>query len=116
MCQFMAHPDFALLFDQRALSEFGLSGIVGQRAVVGQIDKLVVNDGHLWLVDFKSGHPHSEHVPESYVLQMALYHALLRDIYPHHEIDAEIIWLEDLSRSKLSSQQMMKALEKAHIL
>ena len=116
MCQFMAHPDFAPLFDQRALSEFGLSGVVGQRAVVGQIDKLVVSEGHLWLVDFKSGHPHSEHVPESYVLQMALYHALLRDIYPHHEIDAEIIWLDDLSRSKLSSQQMKKALEKAHIL
>ena len=75
--QFMTNPDFASLFDETALSEFGLSGLVGQRAVVGQIDKLVIGKTSLWLVDFKSGHPHHDKVPESYVLQMALYHALI---------------------------------------
>ena len=116
MLHFMAHPDFASLFDDKALSEFAISGVVGQRAVVGQIDKLVIDEASVWLVDFKSGQPHHKDVPNSYMLQMALYHALLRDIYPHHQIKAEIIWLADLSRSSLSADEMAQALVQAQIL
>ena len=116
ICHFIDHPDFAPLFDETALSEFAISGVVGQRAVVGQIDKLVIDESSLWLVDFKSGQPHHKEVPKTYVLQMALYHALLREIYPSHDIRAEIIWLADLSRSSLSEEQMAQALVQAQIL
>lgn len=116
MVRFMAEPEFAPLFGAAALSEFGISGIVGARPVVGQIDKLLVTDDALWLVDFKSGHPHGDHVPQSYVLQMALYAALLRDIYPDKKMQVEIIWLRDISRSPLSEAQLQQALTQAGII
>ena len=116
MVAFMAEPEFAPLFGASALSEFGISGIVGTRPVVGQIDKLLVTDEALWLVDFKSGRPQADNVPQSYLLQMALYAALLRDIYPDKKMRVEIIWLRDISRSSLSQERLQEALVQAGII
>ncbi|MGC6517818.1 MAG: double-strand break repair helicase AddA [Candidatus Puniceispirillaceae bacterium] len=116
MVAFMAMPEFSDLFSERALSEFGISGLVGTRSVVGQIDKMVIYDDVLWLVDFKSGAHLSDEVPENYVLQLALYAHLLGKIYPEKRIKAEIIWLDEFSRSPVSSQAMDTALTKAKIL
>ena len=116
MVRFMAEPEFAPLFGPAALSEFGISGIVGTRPVVGQIDKLLVTEESLWLVDFKSGRPQRDNVPHSYILQMALYAALLREIYPDKKMQAEIIWLRDMSRSPLPENALQQALTSAGIL
>ena len=116
MVIFMAAPEFAPLFGEKALSEFGISGIVGTRSVVGQIDKLLVTDDGLWLVDFKSGRPQGDNVPQRYVLQMALYAALLRDIYPDKEMRVEIIWLRDITRSPLSQKALQEALMQAGVI
>ena len=116
MVAFMAEPEFAPLFGEAALSEFGISGIVGTRSVVGQIDKLLVTDDALWLVDFKSGRPQGDNLPQTYILQMALYAALLRDIYPDKVMRVEIIWLRDISRSSLSQERLQEALVQAGII
>ena len=116
MVSFMAAPEFAPLFGEKALSEFGISGIVGTRSVVGQVDKLLVTDDGLWLVDFKSGRPQGENVSQRYVLQMALYAALLRDIYPDKKMQVEIIWLRDGSRSPLSHEALQEALMQAGVI
>ena len=113
---FMARDDIADLFSDDALSEFGISGIVGSRPVVGQIDRFLVRDDEVWIVDFKSGTPKSTDVPKSYILQMALYSALLGDIYPDHKISADIIWLRDASRSRITDAMMNQALIEAKIL
>ena len=115
MVDFMAKPEFAPLFAPEALSEFGISGIVGDRTIVGQIDKLVIKQDELWLVDFKSGRPYGADVPHTYQLQMALYAALLRDIYPDKPIKAEIIWLRDFSRSHLSQESLANALKQTDV-
>ena len=106
----MANPEFAPLFSDTALVEFDISGVVGHRAVVGQIDRLVVGKDYLWLVDFKSGKAHGDHVPDAYVLQMALYRALLRDIYPDKDVIAELIWLRDASTTRLGADVLDNAL------
>ena len=106
MLAFMSEPEFAPLFGPDALSEFGISGVVGHHVVVGQIDKLVVTDDKLWLVDFKSGRPYKGEIPKNYLQQMALYAALLKQIYPKRTLIAEIIWLRDFSRTSLSDDKL----------
>ena len=115
MVSFMAEPEFAPLFDPAALSEFHISGIVGTRPVVGQIDKMLITDDGLWLVDFKSGRPQGDNVPQAYILQMALYAALLRDIYPDKKMQVEIIWLRNFQRTILPEEMLQQALVRAGI-
>ena len=113
MVDFMKTPEFAPLFGTEALTEFGISGIVGHRPVVGQIDKLLISEDSLWLVDFKSGQPYHHNVPEAYQYQLALYAALLADIYPDKAIKAEIIWLRDFSRTALSQDELASVLARS---
>ena len=103
------------LFTSDALVEFQISGIVGRRSVVGQIDRLVIYDDKLWLVDFKSGTPKTENPPQSYILQLALYADILGQIYQDKQIQADIIWLSDFSTSSISQTQRRAALQKAHL-
>ena len=111
MLKFMQEEEFAPLFGKKALSEFHVSGLVGTRPVVGQIDRLVVTDDELWLVDFKSGQVMHPNVPKAYIIQMALYAALLGQIYPDKTLRCEIIWLRDFSRSILTKEVLTAALE-----
>ena len=110
MLAFMAQEAFAPLFGKQALSEFHISGLVGTRPVVGQIDRLVITQDDLWLVDFKSGQPMGHNVPQSYVVQMALYAALLQQIYPDKTLRCEIIWLRDFSTTMLAQDRLTAAL------
>ena len=103
------------LFTPHALIEFQISGIVGTRSVIGQIDRLVIYDDRLWLVDFKSGMPKTDNPPQSYILQLALYADILSQIYPDKPIQADIIWLADFSATSLSAEQRQTALQSAQL-
>ena len=103
------------LFTPQALIEFQISGIVGTRSVIGQIDRLVIYDDRLWLVDFKSGAPKTDNPPQSYILQLALYADILGQIYPDKPIQADIIWLADFSATSLSAEQRQTALQSAQL-
>ena len=83
--------------------------------MVGQIDKMLITDDGLWLVDFKSGRPQGDNVPQAYILQMALYAALLRDIYPDKKMQVEIIWLRNFQRTLLAEEALQQALLRAGI-
>ena len=111
LVRFMSQPDFAPLFSDKALSEFQISGVVGTKTVIGQIDKVVLDDDKVWLVDFKSGRPQGDRPPSSYVTQMALYHALLAQIYPDKVVRASLIWVQDFAVTDLTAEQMAKALD-----
>jgi len=67
-----------------------------KRLVSGQIDRLAIFDDEIWLADFKSGHvpQTADDIPQSYLVQMALYRQLLNPIYPHHAIKALLIYTQ----------------------
>ena len=63
--------------------------------ISGQIDRLVVRDNEILVVDFKTNRPPPKTVEEtspSYVAQMAAYRALLQEIYPAHQIKSALLW------------------------
>ncbi len=89
----LALPELAALFGPDALAEISVSGVVAGFGVAGQIDRLYVDTERVVIGDFKTG-PRPTTMPVSYVRQMALYAALLAQIYPQREIVTWLIWTE----------------------
>ncbi|HUN50608.1 MAG TPA: double-strand break repair helicase AddA [Candidatus Sulfotelmatobacter sp.] len=92
------HPALAPLFGPGSRAEVPIAGLVGNHAVSGQIDRLVVCADKVLLVDFKSHRPAPDRladVPSIYLKQMAYYRSALAGIYPGHVIESFIIWTEE---------------------
>ena len=80
----MTDPRLAALFGPDSLAELSLSGMVGDRIVQGQVDRLMVGEDEVLLADFKTGTPPADEdsIPDRYIRQMAVYADILRQIYP----------------------------------
>jgi len=89
----LALPELTALFGPDALAEISVTGVVAGFGVAGQIDRLHVDAERVLIGDFKTG-PRPATTPDSYVRQMALYAALLAQIYPQRDIATWIIWTE----------------------
>ena len=89
----LAMPELAPLFGPDALAEISVSGLVQGVGVAGQIDRLHVDAKRVLIGDFKTG-PRPAITPDAYVRQMALYGALMAQIYPQCDIVTWLIWTE----------------------
>lgn len=91
-------PEYAPLFGEGSLPEVPISGMVGWRGrkvrVLGQVDRLYVTPGEVCIIDFKSGMrpPEAGKLPAAYLHQMALYAAVLKEIYPGRAVRAGLLW------------------------
>ena len=76
--QVMAFPELAVLFENDALAEANISGLVGGVTVQGQIDRMAITSDKIIIADFKTGMPpeNLSDIPPAYLRQMALYGAL----------------------------------------
>ena len=91
-------PRFAELFSGDSRAEVDIAGLLlvhGKNVeVAGRMDRLSITPERVILVDFKTGRPpaNPQDVPTQHLAQMAVYDALLRDLYPGREIVSAIIW------------------------
>jgi ATP-dependent helicase/nuclease subunit A len=92
------HPDFAPLFGPGSYAELGVAGYTADgRLVSGQIDRLLITPGDIWIIDYKTNRPpptSPDQVPAAYRQQVALYAALLQDIYPNRPVHSALLWTE----------------------
>jgi ATP-dependent helicase/nuclease subunit A len=91
------HPDFAALFGPGSHGEVPLVGLIGGQAVSGQIDRLVVTENRVLIVDYKSLRPPpaaADEVAPIYLRQLGAYQAALARIYPDREIRCALLWTE----------------------
>jgi ATP-dependent helicase/nuclease subunit A len=90
-------PAFAAVFGPQSAAELPIVGRVGNVVVAGQVDRLLVGDSEVLLVDFKSDRPppaQADAVAPTYLRQMAAYAAVLRAIYPEKAIRAALLWTD----------------------
>jgi len=109
-------PDLAFLFAPRTLAEIAVTANIGHRPLVGRIDRLVVDDHRVLVVDFKSGSvvPASAgQTPEPVLRQMGAYRAALEQIYPHHTIETAILWTKTGELVRLPHEIVTAALNRA---
>jgi len=90
-------PDFAALFLKSSRAEVPIVGLVGATPVSGIVDRLVVLDHEILIVDYKTNRPPPtdvKNVPRIYVRQMAAYRAILSEIYPKKIIKCMLLWTD----------------------
>jgi len=97
----MAEPDFAPIFAAGSRAEIAIAGELTLRGksytVNGTIDRLAVTDDRVLIVDFKTNRPPPEGleaVPQAYILQLALYRALVQPLYPDKPVEAALLFTE----------------------
>ena len=90
-------PTFAHVFAPGGLSEVPVVGVVGGRALSGQIDRVLVGDAAVWIVDYKTNRPpptRVEDVPAAYLGQLAAYRAALAAIWPDRPVRCALLWTD----------------------
>ncbi|WP_422369037.1 double-strand break repair helicase AddA [Pelagibius sp.] len=102
-------PALSVLFGPGSRAEVPLAGLVesqdGPQVISGQVDRLLVEDRTISLVDFKTQRPAPktpEEVPRLYLRQMAAYRALLARIYPGHRLSSYLLWTDQPRLMQLS--------------
>ncbi|PCI31839.1 MAG: double-strand break repair helicase AddA [Alphaproteobacteria bacterium] len=93
----MTDADFAQVFSRGSRAEVSIVGLVGTTPVSGQVDRLVVTDDKILIVDYKTNRPPPKdvaHVSRLYLRQMAAYRAVLSDIYPDKTITCMLLWTD----------------------
>jgi ATP-dependent helicase/nuclease subunit A len=93
---------FAAVFGDGSRAEVPIVGRLegpGGAAVLvsGQIDRLVVTDNEVLIVDFKTNQTPpgaATEAPAAYVRQLALYAAMLQKLYPQRAIRTALLWTE----------------------
>jgi ATP-dependent helicase/nuclease subunit A len=108
--QVMTAPALERLFLPDALAEVPVNGVVAGVGVAGQIDRLQVDETSVVFADFKTGTRGGGDAPLSYQRQMALYAALLEQIYPSHRIEGWLVWTEAASSELVTAAQRVAAL------
>ena len=106
----IANTRFAPVFAPGSRAEVSIVGRLerpaGRPALVsGQIDRLVVTENEVLVVDFKTNHAppgRSEEAPKGYVRQLALYRAVLGKLYPQLPVRAALLWTETAELMEIS--------------
>lgn len=117
----LERTDLRHLFGPDARAEAAITGRITMadgtvKPVLGVVDRLLVRDEAVWVADFKTAPvppPHAEATPTAIVTQLALYRAILRDIFPEKPVRCLVIWTAGPAVHELTDQQLDAAL--AHV-
>jgi ATP-dependent helicase/nuclease subunit A len=91
------HPEFAAVFGPGSKAEVPVTGLINGHVLSGQVDRLVVSERDVIIVDYKTNRPPpqtTEAVDPAYRFQMAAYRAALSEIYPNKTIRCVLLWTD----------------------
>ena len=105
VCALLDDEKFADLFGENSVAEVALMGQVGDRIINGQVDRLVVTDEKVMIVDYKTNRPPAkrlEDVPSAYLKQMRAYKDVVSKIYGNRTIETYILWTNTATMMQVS--------------
>ncbi|HEX8533322.1 MAG TPA: UvrD-helicase domain-containing protein, partial [Allosphingosinicella sp.] len=95
-CRIISDPAYSGIFSPEALAEAPIAAVTPDGSVItGTVDRLLVADDAVRLVDFKTGRavPRTpSEIPSAHLRQMAAYVAALEVIFPGREIEAALLY------------------------
>ncbi len=89
--------EFAWAFGPLSRAEAPIVGMVAGKPVRGVVDRLAVGEASVIVLDFKTDRPaprDAAGAPDAYLLQLALYRAVLRQIFPGKSVTCALLWTE----------------------
>lgn len=97
----LAKDEVRALFDQSSLPEVPIIGTISNNKVIsGQIDRLVVKNDEVLIIDYKTNRypPESpKDIPLAYIEQMQAYKDLLKNIFSDKKIRCFLLWTTTLT-------------------
>lgn len=113
-------PTFAGVFAPGGRAEAAITGTARAlpegRIVNGRVDRLIVTDRDVLIVDFKTDRPAPDDesgVAQTYLAQMGAYKAVLEEAYPDKPIRCALVWTDGPKLTPLSEAGMLEALNRA---
>ena len=97
----LADPRFAEVFGPGSRAEVAIAGSAARLPpglkVSGRIDRLVILPDRVLVADFKTNRPSPARIEDAdpaYLRQMAIYAAVLAEIFPNRRIEAALVWTD----------------------
>ena len=104
--------EFAALFAPGSQAEVPVVGLVGERALSGRIDRLVVTEEAVLIVDYKTLRPApatAEAVPPLYLDQLRAYRSAVAAIYPGRAVKCALLWTDGPRLMQVSDALLAKS-------
>ncbi|HYG26304.1 MAG TPA: 3'-5' exonuclease, partial [Caulobacteraceae bacterium] len=112
-------PRFAEVFGPGSRAEAAIAGTAADLprglAVSGRVDRLLVTPGRVLVVDYKTNRPAPasiEEADEAYRVQMAVYAAVLREVFPGRRVEAALVWTDGPRLMPVPEKVMADTLER----
>ncbi|PIR39376.1 MAG: double-strand break repair helicase AddA [Alphaproteobacteria bacterium CG11_big_fil_rev_8_21_14_0_20_39_49] len=86
------------IFGKGSKAEVPIVGMVGKFVISGRIDRLLVTDDEVLVIDYKTNNnvpANQEGVHKNYLKQMKSYKDALQEIYPDKKIRCALIWTSE---------------------
>ena len=121
----MASAAFGVLEDLRFAAVFGpgsrpevsvaggARGLPSDLKIAGRVDRLVVTPERVLVVDYKTNRPSPDRIENAdpaYLSQMAVYAAVLAEVFPDRPIEAAIVWTDGPKLMAVPEKVMAAAL------
>lgn len=108
---------FSAVFGPGSRAEVALAGtsihLPKGLAVSGRVDRLVVDEGRVLVIDYKTNRPSPDRIEDAdpaYLAQMAVYAAVLREVFPGRAIEAALVWTDGPKLMPVPEKVMAEAL------
>lgn len=117
----LQNPEFAPVFAPGSRAEVPIIGRLVRQGrpdllVAGRVDRLAVTDERVLIVDFKTNAtvPASiDQVDAAYVTQLALYRAVLAEVFPGRAIEAALAWTQTATLMPVPASLLDNARQRA---
>ncbi|TCS18363.1 double-strand break repair helicase AddA [Caulobacter sp. BK020] len=108
---------FAAVFGPGSRPEVSVAGgaatLPAELRIAGRVDRLVVTEGRVLVVDYKTNRPSPDRIEQAdpaYLSQMAVYAAVLAEVFPDRPIEAAIVWTDGPKLMAVPEKVMAAAL------
>ena len=88
---------FPEVFDSDSLAEVPVIGTLNGQAVSGQIDRLIIKEKEIMIVDFKTNRFIPSVIPSNYKKQLEAYRDLIKNIFPGKMVKSYLLWTENMT-------------------
>ena len=113
----LARPDLAPRFGPGTLAEVGVAAdLPGLGPFHGIVDRLIVTDGQLHAIDYKTNRvlpARAEDIPAGILAQMGAYALGLRAVWPGHALRLSVLWTRDGSLMDVPEALALRAVAAA---
>lgn len=101
LLQLIENPEIKDLFGPDSLAEVPVIGWLDNQKIAGQIDRLVVREKDVLIIDYKTNKIVPDTVPENYKAQLSAYRDLIKKIFPDKIIKSYLLWTENLTLTEV---------------